>query len=163
MMKPTLDHTGEVWLNRRITGPGSMRVRPSGKKMWSWRWECIDCGATGEASDFSMIKHHAHLCGERWREVVGRRTETRLTANEYAKTIPYKPPERAPQDPGKLCGKQCVDCGHSCMESMLFCQYILDTGRVRPKVDLRKERCPVRDPNFKRQMVYLKVGETTGE
>ena len=146
MDKPKADHTGEVWRNRRITGPGTIRTAACGKSHWTWRWICLDCGAQGEISDWRILRQSSHLCDRAgsWSPSCGR-----------GETIPYIPPPPKPPDPAKICSEQCRKCGHSYKGGPIFCEYILDTGKIRPKVDLSSERCPVRDVNFKRPLVVL--------
>lgn len=124
------DHTGEVIGNRLITGPGALRTSThlhDGKmrlrrEQW-WCWQCVDCGETGESS-FGILNRYCHHC---------------------------KPKEDPERDAGKLCGPQCVDCGHfrSLGSSTgMGCHYLLDTGHMRPKVHLLNEPCPGRDTEF---------------
>lgn len=156
MTKPTLDHTGEIWHNRKITGWADFKKTQCGKVIWAWKWECIDCGATGQVSEYRTLKRHAHICDEGWRSVEDGKHRTR----EYFMSPPYRPPEPPLPDPEKVCGKQCQECGHFDGRS---CLYLLDTGHRRPKVKLNKEPCPVRDTEFRRSCVTLTFGFETAE
>ena len=126
-----VDHTGEKYGNKLITGPGSWREAPRWNGYGTpqrvrarlYRWQCTECGATGEAR-MGVIKRYPHIC------------------------------QKAPviKDEPCVCTRQCRGCGHyrnigngACP----CCHFFIDTGRLRPKVDLRKEPCPVRSPGFR--------------
>lgn len=137
--KPRVDHTGEVLNNRRITGPGSWHKPGAAHGYWSWRWECLECGATGEAHNYGQLKFWGHWCPGK----------TRSQTQKYDLTTVGPRPKKRPIDWSKVCGAQCHDCGHFDDYSG-GCVYILDTGHRRPKVDLQREKCPVRDQKYKR-------------
>ena len=150
-----IDHTGEVWGNREITGRGEWKRYGKGHGFWTWRWKCLDCGATGTANQYLEIKRHSHTCP-------GKKTSQGRPPLSLTDMVErYVPPTRV-TDKSKLCAKQCRSCGHYSPD-VHGCCYILDTGHVRPKVDLRTENCPVRDTKFKRQTPAMKVGVVIGE
>ena len=154
--KPRLDHTGEIWHNRRITGWGDFKRSNCGKTQWAWKWHCLDCGADGVSTSYQMLKVYGHPCKGKLdkKMVLGR------PPGYYLKPIPYQPPPKKPVDRTKVCGRQCWACGHYDGRS---CVYILDTGHMRPKVALNREPCPVRDTHFKRSTVTLAFGVETPE
>ena len=126
------DHTGEVWGNKEILGPGGWKDYK--RKTWKgtttirlrmWRWKCRTCGTEGE-SRHTDIKRFPHRC-----------TPEELAAG--AKDKPW------------VCTAQCRGCGHhrTITFGVRCCLYILDTHHRRPQVDLRRETCPVRDPDFR--------------
>lgn len=126
------DHTGEKWNNRVITGKGEVRVsyrqrkgKPYTLTEQLWRWECIKCGKTGE-SIYAVIQRFTHRC-------------------------PAKRSTASRPDSPYVCTKQCKGCGHYRAMPMFgsCCNYLIDVGSMRPKVDLRTEECPVRDTKFK--------------
>ena len=132
------DHTGEVWENREITGPGRMKVELRTKRdadgprhyeyrIQLWRWRCRVCGATGETT-YGFIARTGHKC--------------KLTQ-----------PADGQRDEPYVCTEQCRGCGHyrtiSGNEHSRCCHYSIDTGHRRPKADLRTEPCPVREPGYK--------------
>lgn len=136
--KPKVDHTGEVYNNRRITGPGTWHQPLHGHGHWSWKWVCLECGAVGECSTMQQIKGWGHWC-----------PGTPRKAPEKFTYIEKHTPKVRKTDWSKVCSRQCRNCGHYAGYEKA-CLYYLDTGQRRPKVDLRKEPCPVRDPSFKR-------------
>lgn len=119
-----VDHTGEIYHNRKIIGPYELRTYRTGKKCWIWSWVCLDCGKTGHLKDIRKLKDNKHYC-----------------AINKPKKVKPKPVKKV-IDKSKICGKQCISCKfyRGCV-----CNYLLDTGHVRPKVDLEKEVCPVRE------------------
>lgn len=148
---PMVDHTGEIHNNRLITGPGHYHKPPSGHGFWSWCWECLECGATGEAHNYGQIKFWSHFCPGKVR---GR-------PKQFTATTPTKP--RKPRiDWSKCCSSQCRDCGHY-DDYCGACLYILDTGHMRPRVDLRHDPCPVKDRAFKRRIVSTPLDIGTPE
>ena len=151
MDKPKIDHTGATWMNRRITGPGEYRKKGTGKGYWTWRWVCLDCGAVGPPAMRQNLIQSAHACKDKprpWR------------AGHYGNGTQ----QARRKDPGGwICTEQCRECGHSFKSGTICCEYILDTGRVRPKVDLRTTPCPVRDPDFHRTPVTLTFGIESSE
>lgn len=156
--KPANDHTGEVWNNRKITGWGTFRRTSCGKGSWSWKWVCLNCGATGEIQNYTMLKQCWHWCGARKADSIARSAAN----HSETWTIPYIPPVPNATDPSKLCSDQCRKCGHSYMNGTI-CQYILDTGKMRPKVRLDTEPCPVRDVHYRRTQVGLPPDVTTAD
>lgn len=129
-----IDHTGETYANRRITGPGSWkqyRKRSFTKETVHYRerlyqWVCLNCGATGE-SRMAILKRGPHCCPQ------------------------VKPaPDISEREQALLCSDQCEGCGHYRAISIggHCCNYLFDVGHIRPKVDLRDHPCPVRDPDF---------------
>lgn len=130
-----VDHTGEVWENREVIGPGRIeyhaRRANNGKMSCAreqlWRWRCTKCGAEGECRYY--LTQYPHKC------------KTPQQTKAAKKDEPY------------VCTEQCKDCGHyRTLNGATFgrcCHYSVDAGSRRPKVDLRTEPCPVRDETYK--------------
>lgn len=132
---PSADRTGEVYGTLEITGPGRVTVRRTTSDITGrlvvqsteklWRYRCQICGFEGETR-IDKIKARTHRCeiAPHWRHDLG----------------------------PNVCSQQCRGCGHYRELSGGYrnkgCYYILDTHHRRPKVDLRTEDCPVRDPDF---------------
>lgn len=137
--KPLVDHTGEILNNRRIIGPGSWHKPPNGHGYWSWKYVCLECGAVGEAHNYGQLKYWGHWCSGK----------NRGRPQKYDLTTAGPRPKARPIDWSKVCGAQCQDCGHFDGYTGA-CLYLLDTGQRRPKVDLQREKCPVKDKNYRR-------------
>lgn len=147
-MRRPQDHTGEVFNNRIVTGRGRWHKPPHGHGYWSWRWRCLECGAKGEAATLGQIKGHEHLCPGKPR---GRPSSPIIEMIEK-----YVPPKKTVAR-DRLCSAQCRKCRYFFADGRL-CDYYLQTGKRRPKVDLRKEPCPVRDTS-QRPKTTLIYGE----
>lgn len=132
MVRPQTDHTGEVYNNRRITGPGSFHRTPSGKGYWAWNWVCLNCGETGCSRSIATIKGYKHICHGKEREGRNRFDASPVSRQTHVRTEELR----------WLCAKQCRGCRHH-DSYMAACLYILNEGKPRPKVDLHTESCPV--------------------
>lgn len=151
---PARDLTGDIYLNRKITGLGDHFRYPSGHTGYSWRWVCLECGATGESKSADYLRKYEHRCP-------GKRVLPLKSKNGLV--LRYVPPPPRPVNRAKLCSQQCRGCGHY-SDEVKGCIYILDTGKIRPKVaDLRRDPCPVRDTAFRRRGVGVEFGASIGD
>lgn len=124
---PTIDHTGEVYFNRKVTSPDKCSYYKN-KPYWSWNWICLDCGKTGTIKQISKLKNKAHNCNNVHRKI-GSKYDRIPKVKKYV-------PKR---DYTKICSEQCKTC---IRYKRGVCNYYLDTGRRRTQVNLLTEPCP---------------------
>lgn len=124
---PRKDHTGEVHLNRQITGLAGV-IYYNNKPYWNWSWRCLDCGAEGKTHNYTKLKNNYHNCS--CNKKSGPRFKTDVKLIKQPKPI---------RDYTKICSEQCKTC-KSYRKGL--CNYYLDTGKRRTQVNLLTEPCP---------------------